>query len=140
MRRREAAAGELMRPQTTARCQVEAFLRFFLGTFDVDLTYDDDLLSVARKNVCSPSGFWFDCVTSIPWSYMDLHFYLVPSHLPLTHTRTPHALRTHLSTRSFPTAQAPRPRRLRRMLMPSRSEMGSIRLCSMRRHEAALRD
>jgi hypothetical protein len=48
----------------------------------VDMTYDDDLISVAKKNVCSASGFWFDCITSIPWSYMDLNFYMVRPHPP----------------------------------------------------------
>ncbi len=69
--------------------QVEAFARFFVGSFNVDMTYDDDLVSVAKKNVCSASGFWFDCITSIPWSYMDLVFYVViPPFVPITHSPT----------------------------------------------------
>jgi hypothetical protein len=57
--------------------QVEAFTQFFLGYFEEDMTYQDDFLVSLRKNLSSISGFWFDCVTSIPWSYIDLNFYLV---------------------------------------------------------------
>ena len=57
-------------------------MRFFVGTYNVDMTYDDDMVSVARKNLLSVSGFWFDCVTCIPWSYMDLRVYLVSPHRP----------------------------------------------------------
>jgi hypothetical protein len=46
------------------------------------MTYQDDILVSLRKNLTSVSGFWFDCVTSIPWSYIDLHFYLVRSARP----------------------------------------------------------
>ncbi len=60
--------------------QLEAFVRFFVGTHNVDMTYDDDMASVARKNLLSVSGFWFDCATSIPWAYMDLRVYLVSPH------------------------------------------------------------
>jgi hypothetical protein len=56
---------------------VEAFVQFFLGRYSEDLTYEDDLLVSLQRNLTSVSGFWFDCVTSIPWSYMDLHQYLV---------------------------------------------------------------
>jgi hypothetical protein len=57
--------------------QIEAFVRFFVGAHNVDMTYDDDAASIARKNLASVSGFWFDCATSIPWSFMDLRVYLV---------------------------------------------------------------
>ncbi len=56
---------------------MEAFVQFFLGRYSEDLTYEDDLLVSLQRNLTSVSGFWFDCVTSIPWSYMDLHQYLV---------------------------------------------------------------
>ncbi len=56
---------------------MEAFVQFFLGRYAVNLTYEDDLGASLRRNLTSISGFWFDCVTSIPWSYMDLHQYLV---------------------------------------------------------------
>ncbi len=68
----------LMCGHVAARCQVEAFMRFFVGKYSADMSYDDNLVSVARTNVCSASGFWFDCITSIPLSYTDLSFYLVP--------------------------------------------------------------
>ncbi len=67
-------------PKTSSVCpalQVEAFVQFFLGRYSEDLTYEDDLLVSLQRNLTSVSGFWFDCVTSIPWSYMDLHLYLV---------------------------------------------------------------
>ena len=57
--------------------QVEAFIQFFLGYYAHDMTYQDDLVVSVKRNLSSLSGFWFDCVTSIPWSYMDLYFYLV---------------------------------------------------------------
>ena len=57
--------------------QVEAFTQFFLGYYTQDMTYKDDLSGTIRRNLSSISGFWFDCITSIPWSFMDLHFYLV---------------------------------------------------------------
>ena len=60
--------------------QMEAFARFFVGVYKVDLTYDDDFVSICKQNVCSPGGFWFDCATSIPWSFMDLRVYLVSFH------------------------------------------------------------
>jgi hypothetical protein len=57
--------------------KVEAFAQFFLGYYEEDMTYQDDFLASLKRNLSSISGFWFDCITSIPWSYMDLHFYLV---------------------------------------------------------------
>ena len=50
-------------------------MRFFVGTYNVDMTYDDDMASVARKNLASLSGFWFDCLTSIPLAYIDLRLF-----------------------------------------------------------------
>jgi hypothetical protein len=82
--------------------QIEVILQFFIGTENADMTYNDDILSIARRNLCSLSGFWFDCVTSIPWSYLDLHFYLVKFLTPLERsnlqqTNTPSFFLTHLS-------------------------------------------
>jgi hypothetical protein len=57
--------------------QVEAFTQFFLGYYEEDMTYCDDFIVLLKRNLSSVAGFWFDSVTSIPWSYMDLHFYLV---------------------------------------------------------------
>ena len=61
---------------------MEAFSQFFLGYFNADMTYQDDLRVSVLRNLSSVSGFWFDCVTSIPWSYLDMHFYLVLSPFP----------------------------------------------------------
>ena len=41
------------------------------------MSYCDDIKVVAVGNILSPSGFWFDAVTSIPFSYMDLYFHQV---------------------------------------------------------------
>jgi hypothetical protein len=63
---------------------VEAFTQFFLGYYTHDMTYQDDFVTSVKRNLLSVTGFWFDCVTSIPWSYMDMHFYLVlpPPNVP----------------------------------------------------------
>ena len=34
---------------------------------------------MAVENLTSLSGFWFDCVTSIPWSWLDFETYTVHS-------------------------------------------------------------
>ncbi len=44
-----------------------------MGAYDNDLNYVDDWKWVAKQNLLSPTGFWFDAVTSIPWSFLDLH-------------------------------------------------------------------
>ncbi len=41
------------------------------------MVYIDNWRLVAAKLCMSPTGIWFDCVTSIPWSFIDLHSYLV---------------------------------------------------------------
>ena len=41
------------------------------------MAYIDDWRSVAAQLCLSTTGIWFDIVTSIPWSFMDLHAYLV---------------------------------------------------------------
>ncbi len=45
--------------------------------YDQDLNYVDDWQCVAKRNLQALSGFWFDAVTSIPWSFLDLHSSLV---------------------------------------------------------------
>ncbi len=57
---------------------MEVFLQFFIGFYTHELKYFDDICTVARHNLSSPFGFWFDSVTSIPFSYIDLSIYLVP--------------------------------------------------------------
>ena len=37
----------------------------------------DDLPWIFKSNLMSPFGFWFDCVTSIPWSCLDFHTHQV---------------------------------------------------------------
>ena len=46
------------------------FFQFLTGCF-VEPDYVDSYARIAMKNLTSLSGFWFDCVTSMPWSYMD---------------------------------------------------------------------
>jgi hypothetical protein len=43
----------------------------------MDMNYIDDFAWVVKKNLFSLTGFWFDCVTSIPWSCFDMAEYLV---------------------------------------------------------------
>ena len=55
----------------------EAISQFFVGYFDANEKYVDSLLAVALKNFSSLSGFWFDLLTSVPWSYFDMTAYQV---------------------------------------------------------------
>ena len=55
-------------------------VQFFLGWYDDKSNYHDDIIKLFFKNILSPKGFWFDCITSIPWSYLDLKYYLVSQH------------------------------------------------------------
>ena len=50
--------------------------QFVLGVYD-NGGYIDSFSVIAWRSVTSVTGFWFDCVTSIPWSCIDLHLYLV---------------------------------------------------------------
>ena len=61
--------------------QVEVFIQFFVGMYDNKQEYIDDWRLVASAYLMSPFGFWFDCVTSVPWSFMDLRFLLVHKRL-----------------------------------------------------------
>ena len=38
--------------------QVEAFSQFFLGYYNEDMSYQDDLLVSVRHNLLSITGFW----------------------------------------------------------------------------------
>jgi hypothetical protein len=54
-----------------------------------DMMYIDNWRIVAAKLCLSTTGIWFDIMTSIPWSFMDLHSYLVSLPFPLSmHSRT----------------------------------------------------
>jgi hypothetical protein len=52
--------------------QIEVMLQFFLGVTDKSEVYCDDIRLIALRNLTSLGGFWFDLITSIPWSYFDL--------------------------------------------------------------------
>ncbi len=45
-----------------------------------------------KRNLSSLRGFWFDCATSIPFSYMDLHLYLVRGSSKLFAHPPPHSV------------------------------------------------
>ncbi len=51
-------------------------VQFLTGCF-VDPDYLDSYSRIALRNLTSLRGFWFDCVTSMPWSYMDYYAYQV---------------------------------------------------------------
>jgi hypothetical protein len=57
--------------------QFEVVTQFCVGVYTEDMAYVDDWRLVAAKLCLSPTGVWFDVVTSIPWSFIDLHSYLV---------------------------------------------------------------
>jgi hypothetical protein len=59
--------------------QFEVLLQFCVAVYNEDLQFIDDWRTIALRNFLSIFGFWFDSATSIPWSFMDLHFYLVRS-------------------------------------------------------------
>ena len=61
----------------TLATQFEALLQFGVAVYKEDMEFIDDWGTIALRNLLSVSGFWFDCVTSIPWSFMDLHYYMV---------------------------------------------------------------
>ncbi len=51
------------------------------------MAYIDNWRLVAARLCMSATGIWFDIVTSIPWSFMDLHSYQVTLLLPRRWTR-----------------------------------------------------
>ncbi len=57
--------------------QIEIALQFFTGSLDISETYCDDISIVAAKYMSSMSGFGFDFLTSLPWSFNDLYAYEV---------------------------------------------------------------
>jgi hypothetical protein len=57
--------------------QIEIVLQFCTGTIDVTDTYCDNFSVISTNYLASPRGFWFDVITSIPWSYNDLYAYKV---------------------------------------------------------------
>ena len=57
--------------------QLEVVYQFFVGAFDETGTYVDDINTIAKKYVFAYNGFWFDVITSGPWSFLDLYSYQV---------------------------------------------------------------
>jgi len=53
----------------------ETLLMFFVGYYNSDQTYVDFLPKVVKRHLSSPLLFWFDAVTSIPFSCLDLVTY-----------------------------------------------------------------
>jgi hypothetical protein len=53
---------------------MDVVFQFLTGCY-VEPDYLDDFSRIATRNLSSVSGFWFDCVTSMPWSYMDYNAY-----------------------------------------------------------------
>ncbi len=68
------------RPLTDLLHQIEVAFQFVIGTFDSTGTYCDEFRAVVARYLTKVRGFWFDCVTSVPWSYMDLVIYVVQTH------------------------------------------------------------
>jgi len=54
----------------------DVFMQFVIGSFDDSQTLLSDLKLAAKRNFTSLGGFWFDCITSVPWSYLDYQAYL----------------------------------------------------------------
>mmetsp|Transcript_30422 Transcript_30422/g.80896 ORF Transcript_30422/g.80896 Transcript_30422/m.80896 type:complete len:577 (-) Transcript_30422:1098-2828(-) len=55
---------------------IEVLLQFFVGYYDEGTgAYVDSLPKVAVYYLSSPFRFWFDAVTSIPFSWIDLKYY-----------------------------------------------------------------
>ena len=57
--------------------QFEVFVHFFVGIFDSSEKYCDNLFLVVSRYLTTPSGFAFNLITSIPWSFIDLNSYQV---------------------------------------------------------------
>ena len=56
---------------------MEIVLQFCIGSMDISEKYCDDFRVISAQYISSFSGFWFDVVTSIPWSFNDLYAYQV---------------------------------------------------------------
>ncbi len=57
--------------------QFEVLVQFCMGTIDSSDRYCDEHRVVAYKYCTSATGFLFDFVTSLPWSFNDLYSYQV---------------------------------------------------------------
>ncbi len=57
------------------RLQVEIVFQFFIGYFDENGGYVDDIVSVVTRYGLSINSFGFDMITSLPWSFLDFWAY-----------------------------------------------------------------
>ncbi len=57
--------------------QFEVLTQFFMGKLDDSDRYCDEHRLVAFRYCTSFGGFWFDFITSLPWSFNDLYSYKV---------------------------------------------------------------
>ena len=66
-------------PTYSYRCecglQFEIAAQFFIGYFDHDGAYIDNLVLVMSRYGLSFSKFTFDFITSLPWSFLDFLAY-----------------------------------------------------------------
>jgi hypothetical protein len=79
--RPQLAAVLSSKPYCGAIRQLEIILNFFIGYYDAGC-YEDSLFAIAKRNLSDPSLFWFDAMTSIPLSYIDLYFSKVSFNAP----------------------------------------------------------
>ena len=56
--------------------QFEVLVQLITGYLDGTNTYIDDFAKIVFFRLSSP-WFWFDCITSLPWSFLDLLAYQV---------------------------------------------------------------
>ena len=57
--------------------QFETIFQFFVGFYDDQGSYVDEIQLVFLRQVREPTRFLFDITTSIPWSYLDYFSYQV---------------------------------------------------------------
>jgi hypothetical protein len=69
----EKRNGQLcLRPSTWLEAlQVEVVFQFFIGYFDHNGAYVDNIVSVVVRYGLSINNFGFDFITSLPWSFLD---------------------------------------------------------------------
>jgi hypothetical protein len=107
--------------------QVEAFAQFLIGSYNTDMSYVDDFGSIVMRNMLSVTGFWFDLVTSIPWAYVDLSFYLVICPKPVAAAAPRHLLIWSLSCTAHRTADGMKAAQLRSPQRATRESSGLSR-------------
>ena len=57
------------------RLQFEILVQFFIGYFDSNGAYVDDIFSAMARYGLSVNNFGFDFVSSLPWSLLDYWAY-----------------------------------------------------------------